>query len=111
MGIKLFWNDTTNKKGITFKAVWERATLETYRSFFHGDDNGIALVTGEASDLIVIDVDILKESEQGTVRDGMTFFSNKIKDFGLPDNTPIQKTASGGLHYFFFAIEIYRKRS
>src|SRR4051812_21129676 len=101
MGIRLYWNEATNKKGIVFKTAWERATLGTYRSFFHADDNGIALVTGEASDIIVIDVDILKESERGSVQDGMVMFLDQIKEHGLSDNTPIQKTASGGMHYFF----------
>jgi len=101
MGIRLFWNNTTNKKGIVFKPAWERATLGTYRSFFHADDNGIALVTGEASDIIVIDVDVLKEPERGSVQDGMVFWRDKIKEHGLPEKTPIQKTASGGMHYFF----------
>lgn len=102
IGIRLQWMQQTSKKKIVFKHLWQRTTLGTSRDFFSPDDNGIALVTGGASDLIIIDCDVLKDSERDDgVQDGLVLFQELVQKHGLPENTPVQRTASGGLHYFF----------
>ncbi|KAG0001330.1 hypothetical protein BGZ80_006196, partial [Entomortierella chlamydospora] len=60
-------------------------------------DNGIALVVGEADDLIVIDCDVLKESGRANgVDDGMAAFENLIDKHGLPENTPMHRALMAG---------------
>ena len=51
--------------------------------------NGLTIVTGDASDMIVVDVDALKDKEVGKIQDGWPLFSALIDKHGLPDNTPV----------------------
>jgi putative DNA primase/helicase len=102
MGIYLWWDKQANRKKQRFKPMWNRVTFGTYRDYFQTDDNGIALITGEPSDLIVIDCDVLKESDKSSgVGDGLAAFQALVREHGLPDHTPEQRTPSGGAHYFF----------
>ncbi|KAF9426826.1 hypothetical protein BGZ76_002584 [Entomortierella beljakovae] len=102
IGVYLWWDDQANKKNQRFKPMWDRATIGTYRDYFETEDTGIALLTGEPSDLIVIDCDVLKENDRSNgVGDGIAAFQTLVCEYGLPDNTPEQCTPSGGVHYFF----------
>ncbi|KAF8958825.1 hypothetical protein BGZ46_001883 [Entomortierella lignicola] len=102
MGIHLQWSQENDRKKIGFKPMWPRATLKTYKDYFSREDNGIALLTGEPSDLVVIDCDVQKDSDrENGIQDGIALFANLVEQHGLPENTPIQRSPSGGLHYFF----------
>ncbi|KAF8924262.1 hypothetical protein EDD21DRAFT_429505 [Dissophora ornata] len=102
VGIRLQWNQQASRKKIEFKPMWQRAKLGTYKDYFNNEDNGIALVTGEPSDLIVVDCDVQKDSDRDNgIQDGMALFGALVEQHGLPENTPIQRSASGSLHYFF----------
>ncbi|KAF9547451.1 hypothetical protein EC957_008461 [Mortierella hygrophila] len=80
IGIRLQWMQLTSRKKIDFKPLWQRATLETSRDFFSPEDNDIALVTGGTSDLIVIDCDVLKDSERDSgVQDGLALFQELVE--------------------------------
>ncbi len=91
------------KKVLQFKRCWQQATVQSYHEFVDYRDNAVAIITGEASDLLVIDADHLKAKEQGTVQDGLQLLDSLIMQHGLPDRTPIHITGSGGKHLFFSA--------
>ncbi|KAF9150378.1 hypothetical protein BG015_007813 [Linnemannia schmuckeri] len=98
IGIRLQWMQQTSRKKIDFKPLWQRASLGTYRNLFSPDDNGTVLVTGGASNLIVIDCDVLKDPERDSgVQDGLVLFQELVKQHGIPEDTPVQRTASGSL--------------
>ncbi|KAF9194515.1 hypothetical protein BGZ49_003151, partial [Haplosporangium sp. Z 27] len=102
VGIKLSWDSEAQQKKIGFKKLWQHATLENWRSYFDERDNGAAIVTGEASDVIVVDCDLQKPKDaESNVQCGMLAFTNCVSTKGLPADTPIQESASGGRHYFF----------
>jgi len=100
IGAWIRWDELACRKVFKASSAWQRATLGTYKEFIDGTHNGLAVVTGEASDLIVIDCDLLKDSEKD-VRDGVALFKELIDMHEIPENTPIQRSASGGMHYFF----------
>ncbi|KAF9992165.1 hypothetical protein BGZ80_008672, partial [Entomortierella chlamydospora] len=51
VGIKLSWDEEAQQKKIGFKKLWQHATLENWREYFEErSDNGVAIITGEASD-------------------------------------------------------------
>ncbi|KAF9157900.1 hypothetical protein BGX21_003760 [Mortierella sp. AD011] len=58
IGINLRWDQQPNKKKVGFKPMWQLATLEMFKDYFSREDNGIMLVTDEASDLISINCDV-----------------------------------------------------
>ncbi|KAF8976748.1 hypothetical protein BGZ46_007992 [Entomortierella lignicola] len=102
MKIRLTWDEEAQQKKIMFKKLWQHATPENWRSYFDQRDNGVAIITGEASDLIVVDCDLQKPKDvESNVHCGMLAFTSWIQEKGLPENTPIQESASGGRHYFF----------
>ncbi|KAG0007943.1 hypothetical protein BGZ80_004048, partial [Entomortierella chlamydospora] len=102
VGINLSWDDDMQQKRFVPKKLWQHATLENWRCYFDKRDNGIAIVTGEASDLLVVDCDLQKPKDaKSNVRCGMLAFASWVSAKGLPANTPIQESASGGRHYFF----------
>jgi len=102
IGLTVKFNHENNKKQVLFKQLWQNAVPDTYASFFKNTDNGIAILTGEVNDLYVVDCDLLKEKDIALeTACGVSVFSELIKANKLPKNTPIQKSASGGMHYFF----------
>ncbi|KAF9923230.1 hypothetical protein BGZ67_010002, partial [Mortierella alpina] len=102
IGVKLQWDEQTGKKKPFFMDSWKNATLEDYMEYIARGHNGLALRTGMPSDLYVVDCDLLKESDRSAgVQDGVLAFSDLVMENGLPDNTPVQESASGGKHYFF----------
>ncbi|KAF9345479.1 hypothetical protein BGX26_003076 [Mortierella sp. AD094] len=102
IGLSLKWNADANKKKVVPKSAWQRTTIGTFLDQFSDQDNAIALITGEINDLVVIDIDVLKErdKEEGIV-DGKTTFDALAQKLGVPENTPTQWSAGGGEHYFF----------
>jgi len=102
IGLTVSYSHENNKKQVLFKQLWQNAVPDTHASFFKNTDNGIALLTGEVNDLYVVDCDLLKEKDVtlGTMC-GVAVFSDLIKSNKLPENTSIQRSASGGMHYFF----------
>jgi len=102
IGLTVQFNHENNKKQVSFKQLWQNAVPDTYASFFSSKDNGIALLTGEINDLYVVDCDLLKEKDVALeTACGVSVFSDLIKTNKLPENAPIQQSASGGMHYFF----------
>ncbi|KAF9424629.1 hypothetical protein BGZ76_003495 [Entomortierella beljakovae] len=103
VGIKLSWDEEAQQKKIGFKKLWQHATLENWREYFEErSDNGVAIITGEASDVIVVDCDLQKPKDlDSNIHCGMLAFTSWVQEKGLPENTPIQESASGGHHYFF----------
>ncbi|KAG0364737.1 hypothetical protein BGZ54_007208 [Gamsiella multidivaricata] len=77
IGIYLRWDQQTNKKKIVFKPMWERTTLGTFKDYFNMEDNGIALATGETSDLIAVDCDVPKDNgRSNSIEDGLGAFED-----------------------------------
>jgi len=101
IGVTIAWDSDKNRKTVVFPKRWTSATIETQGQFFSRENNGIALLTGDKSDLIVIDCDVLKEKDVSLgVLDGVEIFQALIDKFGVL-NCPIAKSTSGGRHYFF----------
>ena len=103
MGIEISWNVDRNKKDVKFKSNWQTATPETcLHAFFSKDDQGLAIVTGDKSDVLAVDLDIPKpkDIEQG-VGDGLAIVTALIEQHGLHPSVPIARTASGGMHLLF----------
>src|SRR5579871_6555797 len=103
VGVAISWDRENAKKKIAFKQLWQQATKDTCSQFFKDTDNGIAILTGEVNDLYVIDCDVPKQKDlELGIQNGVEVFKSLIKENGdLPDNVPIQRSASGGMHYFF----------
>ena len=104
VGVFVSWDCDNAKKKIVFKQLWQHATKDdSWSRFFKETDNGIAILTGEVNDLYVIDCDIPKQRDiELGILDGVETFKSLVeKHGGLPEDVPIQRSASGGLHYFF----------
>lgn len=101
VGIKINWDQDRNKKNINFKPLWQRATTDNAKEYFSKDDNGIAIVTGEASDIYA----------GGRVPQAPSFtysffcFVNHIKKYLCAERGTIYiglfPFTSVGYHYFF----------
>jgi len=101
VGVTLSWDSEKNQKTLNLPKGWPSATAETYPQYFSKHNNGIALLTGEKSDLYVVDCDVLKEKDIAqNMLDGVEIFSLLIDTFGAV-NCPIARSSSGGMHYFF----------
>ena len=103
MGIDISWNPVKNKKDVRFKRNWQMAIPETcLHTFFSNDDQGLAIVTGDKSDVLAVDFDVLKpkDIEQG-VGDALAVVHDLIHKHGLHPSVPVAKTSSGGMHMLF----------
>ncbi|KAK9830782.1 hypothetical protein WJX74_006990 [Apatococcus lobatus] len=86
------------KKRTTFCSKgWKRAINSNALEFCVDSDNALLIATGP-SDVLVLDADVPKTED---VLDGIKLVTELIDRHGLPDNTPVQKSGSGGHHYFF----------
>ena len=102
IGLTVQYSHENQKKQVLFKQLWQNAVPDTYASFFKNTDNGIAILTGEINDLYVVDCDLLKDKDISLgIACGVSVFSDLIEANFLDKNTPIQQSASGGMHYFF----------
>lgn len=54
------------------------------------------MVTGQSTGVIVLDADLPKPGEEGLLN-GMTV----VAENEVPADTPVQRTGSGGRHFFF----------
>ncbi|KAF9343079.1 hypothetical protein BGX26_006291, partial [Mortierella sp. AD094] len=99
MGV--FLHQQAGEMKIELKPRWERATVGTFRDYCGRKDNGVALITGEVNDLIVISCDPLKDRDGAG--ESLAAFEACLQEFQhhLPNGTPIQSSASGGKQYFF----------
>ena len=90
-------------KKLGFHSGWAKATPDTCLEHFHVEgDNALALVTGDASDLFVVDADLAKPDDvEGGRIDGFQLMETLIAEHGLPPNTPVQRTGTGGRHFLF----------
>lgn len=99
---QVVFDDVTGKKKVRQKPEWQQATPDTSLDvFFDAAWNGLALVTGDASDMLVVDIDNLKDKEVDKVQDGWKLVSALVDRHGLPPETPIAVTGSGGWHWCF----------
>ena len=89
------------QKHLAFPKYWQKAQVDTcVAEFLRSDDNALALLTGDKSDIIALDVDVAKQEDVRLGRaDGMQVFKDLIDKHGLPASTPVSQTATGGLHY------------
>ncbi len=76
-----------------------RVTDDEVRTWFKNPDRNVAIVTGEISNLFVVDTDTPSAMQE-------------VQDF-LPENiiTPIQRTPHGGKHFFFKHQEGFSNRA
>jgi len=99
IGVTLSWD--VDRQQISLPAGWQNATLDTSKQYFSRENNGIAILTGERSDLIVVDCDVLEEKAQPQgMLDGTEIFQAMVDAYGHVD-CPIAKSANGGMQYFF----------
>ena len=91
------------QKHLAFPKYWQKAQVDTcVAEFLRSDDNALALLTGDKSDIIALNVDVAKQEDIRLGRaDGMQLFKDLIDKHGLPASTPVSQTATGGLHYIF----------
>lgn len=102
MSVQVAFNEETGKKRTTFKPGWQKATVDNcVQEFYDSSWNGVSILTGDTSDLLLLDIDIPKEQEVATVLDGRVVMDDLIKAHGLNSKVPQATTASGGRHYFF----------
>ena len=96
-------------KSIRFKSGWQKATVDDHMDFLDKADNGLALNTGDQSDLIVLDVDLAKPDDLAQGRlDGHALMESLLQLHGLDPDTPVQVTGSGGMHLLFGLSESLR---
>jgi len=103
--LKISWDTDKNQKRLDFPyKKWQKAVLPKIDNhpMVSDDYNGLAVVTGEASDIFVVDADHLKygEQEEGLI-DGVDHMQALIEERGVPEGVVIAQSASGGYHYLF----------
>ena len=93
ISVGIEWNVDLNTKKLTFKSGWPQSGLPTacYHPHIDPSSNGLAIVTGPKSDLVVIDCDRAKSVN---VVDGLDHFHSLVSMNGLPDNTPVALSGS-----------------
>ena len=103
MGLRMGYNAATGKKRPYFKLAWQTAVHETcLDTFFGKDDDALAIITGDQSDLLVVDLDRPKPKDlQLGLSDAVEAIDSLIEQYGLHSSVPTADTASGGRHYFF----------
>jgi len=101
IGVTISWDDTKKQKNVVFPKRWTSATSVNLEQYFDKHNNGIALLTGDKSDLIVVDCDVLKEKDVSSgMLNGVEVFQALIDKYGITD-CPVAQSSSGGWHYFF----------
>jgi len=103
IGIHIGYDVVKAKKTIRFKQNWQTARMDTcLQNMFANDDQGLALVTGEASDLLAVDLDApkAKDIELG-VGNAIKVVNDLADQYGLHPSTPTATTPTGGMHMLF----------
>lgn len=94
---KIKANAQTHKKELMFVRAWHGATRSNcLEDFIDDSHNGLVIVTGHHSDLIVVDCDRKDPS-----KDGVNKWNELIAKHGAVPSAPVVKSASGGLHIYF----------
>lgn len=100
--VSLRWNHAKAGKEIHFPfAEWNKAGPATpdHHPLVSDRYNGLAIVTGRASDVLVIDADRAKPGE--ACADGVEVMERLAGQQGLPESTLVAHSGSGGRHYLF----------
>ena len=102
-GCCLTWNSRTNKKSLSYPRSWQHSTYEScVDNNFGAGYTALALVTGDASDIFVVDLDGPKPSDVALgVADGREVFAKLCETHGGLDHVPCQRTGNDGRHFFF----------
>lgn len=102
-GLNIEWDYDYKKKVPKYHFHWENAKLDNcVDHYFNANDESITILTGEVSDLYVVDCDLPKEKDRKqNIQDGIEFFNKQVELFGLPEKIMRAKTPSGGFHYMF----------
>ena len=103
MGIRLTLSPA-GTKNFCMKKSWQRFTrdVEEGHVYDQSQDNAVAIVTGDASDLLVVDGDFLKAGEEDKgILCGVQLLQKLTDQHGLEEGVPKANSASGGLHLFF----------
>lgn len=88
------------KKELSFASKWREATYSNcLMKHVRPNDKGVALITGESSDLIVLDLDSTGGSD-----DGPAAWDRAQQMFGHVHGVPTVTTPSGGKHLYFSLI-------
>ena len=93
----------SGQKKLYFPKRWQKAQPDTcLTDFMRPDDNALALLTGNKSDIFALDADVAKAEDLRLGRlDGVQVMEALINKNGIPTNTPVASTPSGGKHYLF----------
>ena len=103
VGLRLTYDAVTARKRLHHKQAWQTAVHEScMTAFLATDDDALAVVTGDPSDLLAVDLDRPKAKDiaQGT-GDAVAVVQELIDRHGLDASTPMARTASGGQHLLF----------
>ena len=103
MGVDLAFDPATGKKRPRFKTNWQHSRSDTcLQTMFTQDDNAMAIVTGDSSDVLAVDLDVPKpkDIEQG-LGNALEVVKDLIDRHGLHPAVPIAITPSGGMHLLF----------
>jgi hypothetical protein len=79
---------------------WETLTTETCKNYLDKYETNIGVVCGEASGIIVLDLDPSQPKDEPKKRDGVKKYNQLCEQYGTI-NTVIARTGGGGLHIFF----------
>lgn len=87
----------TGKKDIKFAKSWGAATrANCLVDYIDDHHNGLIIVTGKASDLLVVDCDT-----KDPAKSGVTKWQQLVQKHGGVTSSPVVRSASGGLHIYF----------
>ena len=83
-------------KDVRFVRGWKTATYSNCLTEHVSDENGLAILTGEVSDLIVVDLD-----RTGDSADGVDAWQHVCESKGYETTGPSVSTPSGGKHLYY----------
>ena len=103
MGIQVEYNASTAKKNVCFKTSWQTATPDTcLHTMFAQEDRGLAIVTGDKSDVFAVDIDVPKPKDvQQGLGNAVEAVEDLIAQHGIHPAVPIAQTPTGGKHLLF----------
>ncbi len=94
---RLRWKTDTGKKDVNFATAWKGCTRNNCLIDYVDDaHNGLAIVTGEMSDVIVIDCD-RKQPD----KDGVAKWTSMVDENGGLPGVMVAHSANNGVHIYF----------
>lgn len=95
--------EENGQKKPRFDKGWQGVKLQTCLGLFDGTShNAIALKTGNDSDVVVLDLDKLKDKEVGRLSDGIDVIEKKFEEHGTDILSYLNvRTGSAGRHIIF----------